>query len=158
MRDNKWLQDKMYELWENYFVDTPRKNRVLIKFGRASKRQLGSIRWVTEKTRGMKDLLNGENDLQAGRQEFDDERTSLIIITNHFKDTSIPYEVVTATIAHEMCHYTHGFNSPLQQLYDHPHKGGVIRREMERRGLGGLYRTANKWLKEYWAKYLHSKH
>lgn len=147
MRDNKWLEEKMYELWENYFVDTPRKNRVIIKFGNKSKRQLGCIKWVTHKTRGISKLINDDED-------YDDERISLIIVTSHFKDERIPEDIVIATIAHEMCHYTHGFNSPLNQIYDHPHKGGVIRKEMDKRGLGELYRKANKWLKQNWGDYL----
>jgi hypothetical protein len=147
MRDNNWLEEKMYFLWENYFVDTPRTNRVLIKFGTKAKRQLGCIKWVTTKTKGVRQLLKGE----AGE---DHTRISLIIITSFFKDPAIPENVVLATVAHEMCHYAHGFNSPLQQLYDHPHKGGIIRKEMTKRGLGILYRQANRWLRHNWSEYL----
>jgi hypothetical protein len=148
MRDNKWLEEKMYFLWENFFVDTPRKNLVLIKFGTKSKRQLGCIKWVSHKTKGVSSLLS------SGKPKEEDERTSLILITSYFKSDAIPEEVVLATLAHEMCHYAHGFNSPLQQIYDHPHKGGIIRREMEKRGLGKLYRESNRWLKHNWANYL----
>lgn len=147
MRDNQWLADKMYNLWEDNFEDTPRRNRVLIRFGTRSKRQLGCIKWVTPKTKGIKHLLKDN-------EAFDDERISLIVITGYFKDERIPEEIVLATIAHEMCHYAHGFNSPLQQLYDHPHKGGVIRKEMDKRGLGTFYRNANRWLKKNWSNYL----
>ena len=149
MRDNKWLEEKMYELWEDYFSDVARKNIVIIKFGRNSKRQLGSIRWASKKTRGLKRFL-------TGKTYEDDKRVSLITITSKFKDESIPEQIVLATIAHEMCHYAHGFNSPLKQIYAHPHKGGVIRKEMEKRGLKYLYTFSKKWLKENWSNYINN--
>lgn len=147
MRDDKWLKNIMFDLWESHFVDTPRTNRVIIKFGNKAKRQLGCIKWVTPKTKGIAKYLDQ-------LEQYDDPRISLIVITSYFKDERIPEDVVRATIAHEMCHYAHGFNSPLHQLYDHPHKGGVIRREMAARGLGDMYRNANRWLRINWAKYL----
>jgi len=147
-RDNNWLQEQMFYLWDNNFADVPRKNLVLIKFGKKSKRQLGSIKWVNQKTKGIKNLLIKQN------QNADDNRISLITVTNFFKDPKIPDFVILATIAHEMCHYAHGFNSPLKQQFNHPHKGGVIRKELEKRDLGHLYKNANKWLKNEWLKYL----
>ena len=50
-RDNKYLENLLYELWEEYFPDVPRKNFVIIKFGKYSKRQLGSIKKANEKTK-----------------------------------------------------------------------------------------------------------
>ncbi|MBN1331428.1 hypothetical protein JW978_00915 [Candidatus Dojkabacteria bacterium] len=147
MRDNKWLEEKMYELWENHFSDVPRKNLVIIKFGRGAKRQLGCITWATKKTRGI------EQHLEKVKIQ-DDKKISVIRITSKFKDETIPEDVVIGTIAHEMCHYAHGFNSPLNQIYDHPHKGGVIRKEMEKRELGDIYRFSKKWLKINWEKYI----
>jgi len=147
MRDNEWLEEKMYEIWEGHFSDIPRKNLVIIKFGRGSKRQLGSIKWANKKTRGIRQFLKGR-DLQ------DDKRVSVITITSKFKDGEIPEKIVLATIAHEMCHYAHGFNSPLKQIFNHPHKGGVIRKEMEKRGLKHLYKFSKKWLKENWKEYV----
>lgn len=147
MRDNNWLEDKMYTLWENYFVDVPRVNPVIIRFGKKSERQLGSIKWADHRTTGLKKVNVSEKD-------HDDSRISIITITGHFKDEYIPEQVILGTIAHEMCHYAHGFNSPLQQIYAHPHKGGVIRKEMQKRGLSEVYKDANRWLKENWSKYL----
>ena len=147
MRDNTWLENTMYELWENHFVDIPRKNSVLIKFGKRSKRQLGCINWARMTSKGLKKILPRKN-------SEDDKRISLITITKYFQDPGIPEPIVVATIAHEMCHYAHGFNSPLQQLYNHPHKGGVIYKEMHTRGLGQLYKEARKWLRTNWREYL----
>lgn len=147
MRDNTWLVEKMYELWEDHFADIPRKNLVIIKFGRNAKRQLGSIKWADKRTRGIRQFMK-DHDIQ------DDKRISVITITSKFKDENVPEKIVAATIAHEMCHYAHGFNSPLKQLYNHPHKGGIIRKEFEKRGLSSLHRFSKKWIKENWRKYI----
>lgn len=66
-----------------------------------------------------------------------------------FKDLRIPQDVVDHTIAHELCHYAHGFSSPHPRLHKYPHEGGVIKREMEERGLGFLYQSYQKWVKIY---------
>jgi len=147
MRDNKWLIEKLYNLWEEYFNDIPRKNLVIIKFGRKSKNQLGSIRWVTERTKVKALLKNYKNN-----DYEDDGRITLITITSYFKDERIPEVIVDTTIAHEMIHYAHGFFSPLKQIYNHPHKGGIIRKEMIKRGMEEEYKFAKKWLKEEWRK------
>ncbi|MBN2016277.1 hypothetical protein JW766_05615 [Candidatus Dojkabacteria bacterium] len=145
-RDNKWLEQIMYELWEDHFNDIPRKNLVLIKFGRKAKRQLGSIRWVKRDTR-VKSIIKKRLD------DFDyqdDKRVTLITITSLFKSPRVPEYVIRATIAHEVIHYAHGFFSPLKQMFNHPHKGGLIRREMQARGLLLIYKKSKKWLKEKW--------
>ncbi|MEI7578502.1 MAG: SprT-like domain-containing protein [bacterium] len=142
-RDNHWLTEIMFELWENHFVDIPRKNHVVIKFGKRAKRQLGCIKWAEDPVKR-----------KVATHVADDQRISQINITRYFEDDNIPEEVVIATIAHEMCHYAHGFNSPLQQQFNHPHKGGIIRKELIKRGLGEYYRISRKWLKLNWLNYL----
>jgi len=142
----------MYYLWENFFADVPRQNFVLIKFGRNSKRQLGSIKWANSNTRIRSAMRKSEHHKDHNIQ--DDKRITVIMITRKFTDLSIPEYVIDATIAHELCHYTHGFSSPMQQRYQHPHKGGVIRKELETRNLGTLHRKAKRWLKENWPKYI----
>ena len=62
----------------------------------------------------------------------------------------VPEFVVKATLVHELCHYAHGFNSPIEQKYRHPHAGGVMRREFAERGLEQLWRDQRKWLKDNW--------
>lgn len=146
-RDDTWLEEKMYDLWEEHFADVPRINHVLIKFSKRSRRQLGAIGWLQTKTKKLSKML-------AQSAPADDERVSLINITGYFKDPFIPEAVVLGTIAHELCHYAHGFNSPLKQIYDHPHKGGIIRKEMQARGLINIYKEAKSWLKTNWAGYL----
>jgi hypothetical protein len=147
-RDNEWLEQLMFDLWEDYFNDIPRKNFVLIKFGRRAKRQLGSIKWVRGNTKVKSLLKKRKDDLNLQ----DEKRITVITISSLFKNVKVPEYVVRATIAHEMIHYTHGFFSPLKQLYNHPHKGGLVRKEMQKRRLGGIYRRSKKWLKEKWCK------
>lgn len=142
MRDNTYLENTLYEIWESFFCDVPRQNTVIIKFGKHSKRQLGCIRLIKDKVRVKR--------LTKGVPESDDKSVSLITITRYFAREEIPEEIVKATIAHELCHYTHGFNSPLQQIYDKPHKGGVVTKELKKRGLGELQLYAKKWLKKNW--------
>lgn len=66
-----------------------------------------------------------------------------------FKDVNIPVEVIDHTIAHELCHYTHGFSSPKRQLHKYPHHGGVIQRELAERNLQHLSRAYRRWIREY---------
>jgi len=127
-RDNGWLQGVLDKIWDNYFADVPQENDVRIEFGRRAKRRLGSISLDPR-----------------------DGKTSLIIMNGIFKDPAIPEFVVEATIVHELTHYAHGFNSPLEQAQAHPHAGGVMRREFAERGLLDLYLQQKRWLKENWA-------
>lgn len=148
MRDNLWLEKQLYDLWEEHFVDVPRKNPVVIKFGKKSYRQLGSISWANKNSRGIKSLIENLD------EDFDDKRVSLITITGYFKDEFVPDKVVLGTISHEMIHYAHGFHSPLKQIYAHPHKGGIIRKEMYARDMSEIYIYSKKWLKLNWSKYI----
>lgn len=127
-RDNAWLQQVLDKIWDNYFADVPQENDVRIVFGRRAKRRLGSI-----------------------SLDPADMKTSLITMNALFKDPAIPEFVVEATIVHELTHYAHGFNSPLEQSKTHPHAGGVMRREFAERGLLDLYLQQKRWLKENWA-------
>ncbi|MBN1915855.1 hypothetical protein JW796_02550 [Candidatus Dojkabacteria bacterium] len=152
LRDNLWLENKMYELWEEHFNDVPRKNLVVIRFGKRSARQLGSIKWANHKTTGVKKVVKRlEKQYKENiRNIFEDPRVSVITVTRLYQEEKIPEYVVDSTIAHEMIHYAHGFSSPLQQLYKHPHKGGLIRKDMQKRGMYLIWKKSKKWLKENW--------
>lgn len=151
LRTNKWLIDRLYYLWEEHFSDVPRKNLVLIKFGRNAKWQLGSIKWATRRTR-IKGLMKSKK-LRDYYKAQDDKRITVITITKKFQNLEIPEYVVDSTISHEICHYVHGFSSPLKQLYKTPHQGGVIRKELARRGLAPIHKKAKQWLKENWKNF-----
>ena len=149
-RNNLWLEEKLYSIWEDHFADVPRKNLVLIKFGKGSKRQLGSIKWANSNSKIKSALKKLKEDWQIA----DDKRISIITITKHFQDPAIPDFIPIATIAHELVHYTHGFHSPLPQIVDHPHRGNIVKKELTRRGLGDVYLNSEKWLKANWVNYL----
>jgi len=149
-RTNTWLEELMFDLWEDHFNDIPRVNCVLIKFGRKSKRQLGSIKWVRKNTK-VKGLIRKQSEKLKNQ---DDGRITLITITSLFRNDEVPKFVVKSTIAHEMIHYAHGFFSPLKQVYNNPHQGGKIRKEMEKRGLRYLYRKSKRWLKDNWNNFV----
>ncbi|MBU1119781.1 hypothetical protein KKA50_01105 [Patescibacteria group bacterium] len=154
MRDRKYLENLMYDLWEDNFSDIPRKNLVLIKFGKYSKRQLGSIKLANEYTK-IKSLLKknlDDYDVQ------DDKRVTVITMTKYFQNEIVPEYVVSATIAHELCHYAHGFSSPLEKRFDKPHQGNVINKELAKRGLLDSQRLADKWLKDNWVSIVYPLH
>lgn len=146
MRDRKYLENLMYDLWENNFCDIPRKNLVLIKFGKYSKRQLGSIKMANQDTK-IKGLLKKN---QEDYDIQDDKRVTVITITKYFQNELVPEFVIRATIAHEMCHYAHGFSSPLEKRFDKPHQGNIINKELAKRGLLELQVDADNWLKLHW--------
>lgn len=132
MRTNQDLDQLLKAFLEGPFADMPRLNRITIAFGRRAKRRFGSINMKS------------------------DQNISHIRINGLFKDESIPEDIIRATIAHELCHYAHGFCSPLPQKYKHPHQGGVIFKEMKARGLADLYRFEKQWTKQHWAPLLGS--
>jgi hypothetical protein len=82
------------------------------------------------------------------------ESTSIITINSHFQDLTIPEEVITVTIAHELVHYSHGFSSPHPQLYQYPHLGGIVSKELIKRGLKEQLIYQKKWLKQNWRQYV----
>ena len=135
MRSDEFLQQKLEIMWKNYFSDVPKSNRIRIHFGRKALRRLGSIR-------------------QRKHRVFND---TLILINGHFRDPEIPEFVIDATIAHELCHYTHGFASPLPQLSRYPHRGGHVDRELKDRGLTALIDREEDWLDLNWKKYITRK-
>lgn len=125
IRDNIWLLSRLDFLWSRFFPDVPQKNKVFIRFGRYAKYRLGSIR--------------------LGRHT----KASFITITAMFKNLKIPEAVVDHTVGHELVHYAHGFSSSNPRLHKYPHAGGVVKKEMEERGMGYLHKAYKEWVKEY---------
>ena len=146
IRDNKYLENLLYDLWENNFCDVARLNLVTIKYGKYSKRQLGSIKMIKDKDTFYKYIKK----YNLNKDIFEIKSVSLINITKYFTYDYIPEYVVRSTIAHELCHYTHGFSSPLKKRYRYPHQGGIIRKELESRGLYDEYKNSKRWLKDHW--------
>lgn len=130
-RDQEWLENLLADIWYKHFFDIPQHNDVLIRYGRKAKRRLGSI-----------------------SKHTDNDKISVITVNRLFADTKVPEIVVRATIFHEMIHYAHGFNSPLERKQRHPHSGGVIKREFAERDQEELYLKQKKWLKENWLDFI----
>jgi hypothetical protein len=140
----------MYDIWEEYFNDIPRKNFVAAKFGKHAKRQLGCIKYASKNTK-VKSLLEKYSE-EIDSQDVDS--VSIIVLTRYFKDESVPEYVLIATLAHELCHYAHGFHSPLVKKYRYPHKGDVVKKELKNRGLEEITEKSEIWLKENWSEIL----
>lgn len=124
-RDDSWLISRLDHLWSTYFSDVHQKNKVFIKFGRSSKYRFGSIR------------------LNPG------DKSSRIMINGMFRDPKYPAEVIDHTISHELVHYTQGFSSPHPKMHAYPHRGGVIDKELNARGLKHLVFIYNVWVVDY---------
>lgn len=125
MRDDKWLELLLESVWQEYFPDVERVNDVMILFGFKAKTRLGSIK---------KDKFN----------------RSIITVTGHFRDPQIPEFVVIETVAHELIHYADGFSSDHPRNHKFPHRGSIIKQEMEQRGLLEIWKQSRAWLDLYW--------
>jgi len=79
-------------------------------------------------------------------------KDSLIEINSLFMDERVPEFVIDTTLAHELVHYMHGFNSPLPRKYRHPHRGGIVDKELIKRGFGHSLRLEKVWAKKDWEK------
>lgn len=125
-RDDRWLSDQLRHVWERHFSDTPRANQVHISFARCWKNRLGLI------TLG------------------EDSGTTYIRLNLLLCHPLVPDFVNLITIAHELVHYAHGFGSPLPRKYRHPHRGGVVPRELAARGLKSEYHFYQRWIAQHW--------
>ena len=125
-RDDRWLTEEVDDIWARYFPDTPRVNRIDVGWRRPWKRRLGVISLST------------------------DERTTRIGLNCLLARPEVPYCVPLVTVAHELVHYAHGFGSPLPRRYPHPHRGGVVVRELKARGLADVFDEYSDWIDAHW--------
>lgn len=127
MRDDRWLAERLEQIWQSQFPDVTRLNTVKTRFKGRWKNKFGHI----------KKLKNQDTE---------------IAVNGLFKEEIIPEYIIDLTIAHEIVHYSHGFSSPLPKLYRHPHAGGIVRRELKARGLGPLLRKERQFVKNEWIR------
>jgi hypothetical protein len=113
-------------IWQEYFSDIPRLNRVDIAYCQPWKRRLGLIRLSLDGTK------------------------SFIGINALLQLQEVPDCVLYTTIAHELAHYAHGFGSPLPRIFEHPHANNIVQRELVRRGLGELVSKCDDWIDKQW--------
>jgi hypothetical protein len=124
MRDNFFLQKRLEEVWETSFWDVPKLNKVSIIFKGKAKWKFGHIESIGKDTK--------------------------IVINSLFRSEIVPQYIIDLTIVHELIHYAHGFHSPLQRRFKYPHQGGVVRKELVKRGYGELFKSEKKWFKKEW--------
>lgn len=139
MRDNKWLSGQLVYILKKYFSDLVLTTQIEIKFGREAKYRFGSIK------------------LFKHRHFWGKPAKSVITITSMFAQENVPREVVDYTIAHELCHFAHGFSSTNKRLFKYPHHGGIVNKELTERGAGKLIGHFKKWLKNYRKQILKGK-
>lgn len=125
MRDDYWLRQRMDSIWNMLFPEVERGNFVIVRFKGRWKNKFGHIKKI-----------------KGGNTE--------IVINSIFRDEIIPEYIIDLTLAHEMVHYMHGFNSPLPKQFNYPHAGGVVNRELKKRGFGDLILKERKWVKNEW--------
>ena len=126
MRDNDFLLKRLEQIWFLLFNEIPKLNNVVINFKGKSKNKFGHI----------------------SKRGKDTE----IIINSLFKFEIVPEYIIDLTIAHELSHYAHGFNSPLEKKYKHPHKGGIVTKELNKRGFDKMIKKEKMWFKHEWPK------
>ncbi|MEK6937125.1 MAG: hypothetical protein AABW58_03585 [Nanoarchaeota archaeon] len=127
MRDDNWLNQRLEHIWSMLFDDVPKENKVQARFKGKWKNKFGHIR-----------LLKSKN--------------SEIAVNSLFKNPVIPEYIIDITLAHELVHYSHGFNSPLKKLYKHPHKGNIVEKELKKRGFENMIKLEKDFVKTKWFK------
>lgn len=124
MRDDLWLRNRMLEIWQLRFMDVPMLNEVKIRFKGKWKNKFGHIK--------MRDNVTE------------------VVINSLFKHEDIPQYIIDLTIAHELVHYSHGFQSPLERRFRYPHQGGIVRKELKRRGFKDPLQLERKVFRKEW--------
>lgn len=127
MRDSYWLNQRLNQIWDLLFPETQRPNKVVVKFKGRSRNKFGHIKMLKN------------NDTE-------------IAINSLFRYSLVPEYIVDLTLAHELVHYSHGFHSPLQRLHKHPHKGGIVDKELIKRGFGHLLKQEKEFVKKEWSQ------
>jgi hypothetical protein len=125
MRDDIWLNQRMDNIWVLLFPDVKKANNVYAKFKGKWKNKFGHIKMLRNKD-------------------------SEIAVNSFFKNPVIPEYIVDITLAHELVHYSHGFNSPLKKLYKHPHKGNIVEKELIKRGFSHMINLEKEFIKSKW--------
>lgn len=124
MRDEEWLKKRMGQIWQLLFPEVDKLNNVVIRFKGKWKNKFGHIKKIGSDTE--------------------------IVVNSLFRYECIPEYIIDLTIAHELVHYWHGFNSPHERKYRHPHAGGIVTRELNKRGFGHLARLEKGFVRGQW--------
>jgi hypothetical protein len=123
-RNEEWLNQRLNQIWQLLYPEVPRANQVIAIFKGRWRNKFGHIK------------KKGEN--------------TEIAINSLFRNSMVPEYIIDTTLAHELTHYMHGFCSPLKRQYAHPHKGGVVTKELVKRGFGHSVRMEKTFAKTIW--------
>jgi len=133
MRDDLFLAERLNQIWNMLFPEVERKNNIIVRFKGKWRNKFGHIKLLKDKT-------------------------TEIAINSHFKNLEIPEYIIDLTLAHELVHYMHGFNSPLEKRFRHPHKGNIVNRELVNRGFGSMLRLEKAFVRQKWPEFLKQNH
>ncbi len=120
---NNYLAKRTASLIRENFAERGVTNFLVVQTGRKWKRTLGHIK--TLKT----------NDYGSTIEIFDLE---------------VPEYVLDYVIMHELTHYFQGFASNHEKKHKHPHRGGIVEKELARLGWEEIQLNSDKWIKENW--------
>jgi hypothetical protein len=129
-QDN-YLSKKTADLIRENFSTKEITNLLVVKTGKRWKRTLGHIKTLNNKDYG-----------------------SVIEINPLLFDNDVPEYILDYVIMHELTHYFQGFASNQERKHKHPHKGGIVEKELARLGWKEIQEKSDKWIKENWAKIL----
>ena len=124
MRDEQWLNQRFEQIWQLFFPDVEKKN-IYIRWKGNWKNKFGHI---TKTKKGQTEIA----------------------INKLFKNFQVPEDVIKLTIAHEIVHYSHGFYSHLPKLHKYPHQGGIVEKELKKRGFTYMLKKEKQWQKKEW--------
>ena len=127
MRNEEWLATLFHNIWDTKFPDVKKRNNIVVRWKGKWKTKFGHI----------KRLKNKDTE---------------IAINSFFKNPDIPEYIIELTLAHELVHYMHGFQSPHPKKFRHPHQGGIVNKELKKRGYQEEIKKERQWFKEVWLK------
>jgi hypothetical protein len=128
---DNYLAKRTASLIRENFAERGVTNFLVVKTGRKWKRTLGHIKTL-------------ENN----------EYGSAIEINPMLFDLDVPEYVLDYVIMHELTHYFQGFASNHQKKHKHPHRGGIVEKELARLGWEEIQTKSDKWIKENWEEIL----
>lgn len=129
---DKYLASKAAALIRENFPERGVTNLLIVKWGsKKSKRVLGHIKSVQSTDFG-----------------------SIIEINPMLKDLSVPEYVLDYVLMHELTHYFQGFGSNHERKHKHPHRGGIVEKELARHGWDEITEKSENWIKCNWKNVL----
>lgn len=133
---DQYLAKKTAALIRENFSQKGVTNLLIVRWGGKWSRKLGHI----------KPLKNDKKqDVEFG---------SIIEINSLLKSVDIPEYILDYVLMHELTHYFQGFGSNHERKFKHPHRGGLVDKELQRLGWNEIMEKSEKWLKENWATIL----